>query len=128
MGKSRASADPNKPNLERRGATGSPSLVLLNYWDIASPAFSYRSTPTRPPNVGFQAWDCSTWPCGREGELNPGAAMCDKKGRGSQNHLQNGLFRALHEILQIPEVLLLLSFQFFCLTPSKSLSRNTNYL
>lgn len=48
------------------------------------PALTFQPSPDIPSNVGFQAWDCSTWPCGREGELNPRAAMCDAKGRGAE--------------------------------------------
>lgn len=47
-------------------------------------ALIFQPSPDIPSNVGFQAWDCSTWPCGREGELNPRAAMCDAKGRGAE--------------------------------------------
>ncbi len=48
-------------------------------------ALTFHPRPDISSNVGFQARNCSTWPCGREGELNPGAAMCDAKGRGSES-------------------------------------------
>lgn len=85
MGKIRAKTDPITLQICTQGCVARTDFKRIT---IAS-ALTSLPRPDIPSNVGFQAWDRSTWPCGREGELNPRAAMCDAKGRGSENREQN---------------------------------------
>ncbi len=82
MGKTRATADPITKNCIQGWFARSdfrPNNAVL--------ALTFHPRPDISSNVGFQARNCSTWPCGREGELNPGAAMCEGEGIRELNAL-----------------------------------------
>lgn len=74
----RANTKPLNPNWHRRGAEGLP-LRVLNLNTVRLDPTPLSVTTARLPDVGFQARDRTARPCGREGELDPRAAMC---GRG----------------------------------------------